>query len=132
MHFISLKTVLAALFFIWELVLQGCEAMVGQSAKVNIQFLFSLSSLEKLTFTHRADGAPGLVRPACDGATAFHLMALWTRDAHRLSDMEHPLGDVPVGVVPPAWGRWAGQSCQGQQEFLFLHYYHIVHFHTVQ
>lgn len=75
------------------------------------------------TFTHRAHGSPGLVWPACDGAAPSNLMALWTCDADRLSDMEHPPGDIPAGVLPPAWRRWAGHGCEEKtrwQDFFLI------------
>lgn len=73
------------------------------------------------TFTHRAHESPGLVWPACDGAAPFNLMALWTCDADRLSNMEHPPGDIPASILPPTWRRWAGHGCEKKtrwQDFL--------------
>lgn len=53
-------------------------------------------------FTHRADGAPGQVWPAGDGAAALHLLTFGTGDGDRLSNTELLLGSVPAAVVPPA------------------------------
>lgn len=64
------------------------------------------------TFTHGADGAPGQVRPAGDGAAAFDLLTFGTRDADRLSHMK--LGSVPAAVLPPAWRSRARLSCEEQ------------------
>lgn len=63
------------------------------------------------TFTHGADEAPGLVRPAGDGAAAFDLMAFGTGDTDRLSDMKVLPGAVPAAVLPPAWRSRARLRC---------------------
>lgn len=86
------------------------------------------------TFTHGAHGSPGLVWPACDGAAPFNLMALWTCDADRLSNMEHLPGDIPAGILPPTWMRWAGHGCEEkrwwQDFFNTINIYSSI-FHTV-
>lgn len=75
-----------------------------QIPKVNIQYFSP-------TFTRRADGAPGLVRPAGDGAAALDLLTLGTGDADRLSHVKLLLG----AVVPPARRSRAGLGCKGQK-----------------
>lgn len=65
------------------------------------------------TFADGAGEAPGLVRPAGDGAAAFGLMAAGTGDPDRLSHMEVHLGARPVACRhPPAWGRRAALGCR--------------------
>lgn len=67
------------------------------------------------TFTHGADGAPGLVRPAGDSAAAFDLLTFGTGDSDRLSNMKLLLGSVPTAVVPPAWRSRARLGCKEQK-----------------
>ena len=63
------------------------------------------------TFTHGADGAPGLVGAAGDGAAAPGLLALGAGHRQRLAHVEALLGLAPIGRLPPPHGRRAGFSC---------------------
>lgn len=65
------------------------------------------------TFTHRADGRPGLVWPAGNGAAVFHLLTFRTGDTDWLTNMKRPLGSVPATAISPAWRSRARLRCEG-------------------
>lgn len=89
-----------------------CASYLAVHSKLTMRL-----DLFKLTFTHRAEGGPGLVRPAGDGAAAFHLLTFGASDTNRLTDIERLLGYVSAFVLLPGRRSRARLGCEGHRVY---------------